>query len=573
MKKIYTFLLFSTIYFQSFSQWIGDAANGGIAICNATTDELGKLSVTDGSNGAIIIFTSRDKSNTASIPNIYAQRVSSSGQLQWGASSSPKGVSTATTGDKELQNAIPDESGGAYVSWVIYRTIDDSSELYLQHLNSSGNPLWSVNGIKVNAANNREVFNGQLARDGAGGVIISWTESVYDNITNLTTYAQAFAQKYNSTGIAQWTNGGVQLCTAPGLTINGSMIDDGSGGIIISLTDSRNSNHFTDDTFDNLDVYAQRLSSNGARMWTNNGVAVNTESFNQLNLLESFPLTRSGISDGNGGMIFLFDDYTGNNDGNGNIFTQRINSSGTRQWAAAGVPVCTTDTAKNLAKMLSDGAGGTVVFWSNYSNGGSISGSYYTQRILSNGTPNWTINGVKLFESGYYGGDNDIFDVTDDGAGNYSYVWRDVTFSSLRAQKINNSAAAQWGTNGKDICTNTDASPIQGQVINSDAGQLIVNWNDNRNYQTSGADIYAAKLTTTGDLIGGVVSTSFITATNGNWNTPSTWLGGVVPTNTSDCIVRHNVTVSANATCKSLRVEKPNGSVTVSIGINITVLQ
>ncbi len=64
----------------------------------------------------------------------------------------------------------------------------------------------------------------------------------------------------------------------------------------------------------------------------------------------------------------------------------------------------------------------------------------------------------------------------------------------------------------------------------------------------------------------------YITATNGNWNTASTWVGNVVPPATADCIVRHNIVVTVDATCKTLKMEKlPAGSVTVNTTRRLTV--
>jgi parallel beta-helix repeat protein len=65
----------------------------------------------------------------------------------------------------------------------------------------------------------------------------------------------------------------------------------------------------------------------------------------------------------------------------------------------------------------------------------------------------------------------------------------------------------------------------------------------------------------------------FTTVANGNWNNPATWSGGVLPTSTAACIVKHNVTVTANASCKSITVDPPNGKVLVNTCVNLTVLQ
>jgi hypothetical protein len=73
------------------------------------------------------------------------------------------------------------------------------------------------------------------------------------------------------------------------------------------------------------------------------------------------------------------------------------------------------------------------------------------------------------------------------------------------------------------------------------------------------------------------------TATGGNWNSGSTWVGGTVPATTADVVIADGATVSitANQTCASLQVgqgstgvlEYPNGGgVTLTVNGAVTVL-
>lgn len=69
-----------------------------------------------------------------------------------------------------------------------------------------------------------------------------------------------------------------------------------------------------------------------------------------------------------------------------------------------------------------------------------------------------------------------------------------------------------------------------------------------------------------------VANPIFITQTNGNWNSTTTWLSNVIPPISAACIIRHNVTVTADATCKSLKMEKyPAGVVTVLATKKLTI--
>jgi len=567
MKKNYLFLICIICSINLFAQWSGDPVNGGTPVCIAPTSEQSKISVSDGANGAIIVFQSYD--NNTNTDDFYVQRINSLGMVSWGNNITPKPVCVNAT-EKELVNAIPDGNGGVFIAWVDYRRAL-SGDIYMQHISNSGNPLWAINGIRVNSVGSRELFTANLCLDGSTGVIVCWDESINDPNSDFISYSQVFAQKFNANGTAQWTAGGIQICTASGFRGGGNITADGSNGAIICFGDTRNSNQTPTGDFNNIDIYAQRLNSSGALLWTGNGVAINTQPFNQFPSNSFVQSYNPVIPDGAGGVIMLFDDYTGDNDGNNNLYAQRLNANGARQWAAAGVPVCTADSSQYLIKNVSDGAGGMVVFFNDDREGILNSSALYAQRILNNGTASWAVNGVKIIaDAGYFGGNSN--GMTEDGAGNYIFCWTDPVTYFLKAQKINNSGTIQWAAGGKDVCSNPEAYPYLGQLIKSNAGSTIISWVDGRNPTTT-FDIYAAKISDAGNLVAGGVSTSFITTANGNWNAPATWVGGVVPPATAIVTIRHTVTVTTNASCKALKVEKPTGSITVNTGINLTVQQ
>ena len=64
---------------------------------------------------------------------------------------------------------------------------------------------------------------------------------------------------------------------------------------------------------------------------------------------------------------------------------------------------------------------------------------------------------------------------------------------------------------------------------------------------------------------------NYITVANGNWNNPSTWEGGVVPPYNAIVLVKHAVIVTVNASCFSLKVQQPGGSVILNNGINLLI--
>jgi uncharacterized delta-60 repeat protein len=64
---------------------------------------------------------------------------------------------------------------------------------------------------------------------------------------------------------------------------------------------------------------------------------------------------------------------------------------------------------------------------------------------------------------------------------------------------------------------------------------------------------------------------NFVSRANGNWNDPNTWIGGIVPAATAVVIIQHAVTITANASCYSLWVQPPAGSLMVSTGVHLTI--
>jgi hypothetical protein len=92
--------------------------------------------------------------------------------------------------------------------------------------------------------------------------------------------------------------------------------------------------------------------------------------------------------DGTGGVILAWTDFR---DGDWNIYAQRLDADGNRQWGAAGIPVCTNTEWQHSPEIVSDGAGGAVVVWrdqrfTNY--------PLFAQRLDALGGALWAANGV-----------------------------------------------------------------------------------------------------------------------------------------------------------------------------------
>ena len=278
--------------------------------------------------------------------------------------------------------------------------------------------------------------------------------------SNIPTYAQVFAQRFNIAGTAQWAAGGVQVSTAAGIRAISSIVSDGSNGAFISFSDARNSGIDINGEFDNIDIYAQHLSSTGTRLWGATDAVVTTELFNQFTL-GSNETSKAMISDSAGGVILVYYDYRSDNSGAANYYAQRLNGSGTSLWPAGGLAVSNSSSLnKNKFNLLNDGANGMIATWDENDFVNNI-GGMYAQRISSTGSLPWGATAIVAngsLVSGY--GSSTI---AADGTGNYVLNW--VTFDNgagsnvIRGQKLNANGAAQWASGGVSICTNPLSFP------------------------------------------------------------------------------------------------------------------
>jgi hypothetical protein len=551
MKRLF-FLILCSGFFSSYAQWNNSSVVNTPVVTTPDGDNF-PFSVPDGAGGSIVLF---EKTGTQS--DLYAQKINADGTIAWGSTTSPVAICTAAS-DQYRAVGIPDGSGGVFVCWYDFRFDFLRGEIYCQHLNSSGVPLWTANGIRVTETPGIDEYEPFLCSDGAGGVIVAWN---WDNLTN---NIQLNAQRIDASGTFLWPAGGVAVCTAAGFREGQGILPDGSNGAIITFTDSRNDPvtylNFVDLVRVNSDVFAQRLSGTGVRLWGDNALPVCTAPGNQ----ESYYLS-SVVSDGAGGAVICYDD--GRNDvpdANGdptnmNIFAQRINSTGLPQWATNGIPVTTAVGNQTFFSMVADGSNGFVAAW-NYEDAGRV----YSQRINTAGSVLWAVNGISVSPAG-----TSCYDpvVVADGSGNYIYGYTATTSNSLDAQKLDINGSLLWGPTGIKVCNAANAQPTSHTLVGSDNGAVIFAWEDARTTANK-YDLYASKVLANGSLAG---AGTYITIANGNWNDPSIWQGGMVPAATSQVSVRHAVTVTGNASCYSLLVEAPGGNLTVNSGVALQVL-
>ncbi|HTZ52985.1 MAG TPA: IPT/TIG domain-containing protein [Spirochaetia bacterium] len=420
------------------------------AVSTAASNQDSCQVASDGVGGSVVVW----EDSRGGLPSVYAQRLNGAGEPQWTMDGVP--ICTAASDSTANCQIVSDGQGGAIVSWEDSRS--GTSDIYAQRVGASGNVQWPADGVAVCSATDAQ-YSPRMIPDGAGGAFITW----YDYRSG-TSY-DIYAQRLNGAGGSQWTANGVPVSAAAGNQAFPQITSDGAGGAVISWEDTRNTN---------LDIYAQRLDGSGSPAWTVDGVAVCVATGDQRTL--------HLVGDGSGGAIIAWQDSRG---GGTFVYSQRVDASGTPQWAADGVAASTVGTNEQLDQVVTDGSGGAILGWQDNRFGTT---SVLAQRVSHSGAMLWGVNGLLVKNSS---GSPREGQLVSDGTGGAEFVWWEGAGygAVVLAQRINASGGFEWSSNG--VAVSTGAGDRSGcQLASLGQGGIVIAWVDSRN-GSSNTDVFA----------------------------------------------------------------------------------
>lgn len=434
----------------------------GSAVCTYSGNQSYPVAVSDGSGGLFVVW----QDSRSGALDLYAQRITSAGVIAAGWPTNGLPICTAA-GDQKLAVMAPDGAGGFFVAWEDYRVSGGESNVYLQRVTGAGAiaPGWPTDGLGVCTVSAPQGYPCLAVSNGSA--IVAWE----DNRSALS--SDIYAQRVSASGAVQWAANGVAVCTADNNQLFAAIVADGAGGAILAWQDGR---------LGDPDIYAQRLNGSGVPQWTADGVPVSSALYEQQ--------SPRMVTDGSGGAVISWDD---DRNLNGDVYAQRINGAGVAQWTSDGVALCTDPAEQYGAALVSDGAGGAILAWTDYRGG---SGDVYARRITAAGAnPGWPVNGAAICTAS-----GDQFDVTAaaDAAGGLFVVWADsragVGAADIYAGRLTSAGAVSpgWASNGVKVCDAANAQQHPATV--ADGAGCLIAWADDRGTST---DIYAYRATGT----------------------------------------------------------------------------
>ena len=381
----------------------------GKLICDKASNPRFPLIASDGLGGAFISWDSL-KDRQSMLAHVDAR-----GEILW-----QKSISNV-----EFSSMASDGSGGVI---MVLRAI--GGPMSIQRANSDGRLLWGEDGMGLPAA----LEGLSLVGDGSGGAVVVWQEVVPQGNGRINTSIKG--QMINSEGQLLWTDKGLVIAESSTDRPEPQLLATEDGSVIISWLKSAVMGQYN-----NNDIYAQKITRQGERLWGNKGIPICTSTGNQWH--------QRLATDGEGGCIVVWDD--GRNSSprlSSEVYAQRVASDGTCLWNANGTLVwggeyLSSDTfsySPRDEQVISDNMGGGI-FISNNLNEGNL----LAQRLDPSGNPLWSPEGVRVLDPPVNMGGP--FRMVSDGKGG-AIIGATVEKSQQRAQRISQGGELLWGKPG-----------------------------------------------------------------------------------------------------------------------------
>ena len=371
----------STTSYKVYVQHISSAGvkqwgTKGVGITDSANEVGWPTTVSDGNGGVVLFWNERTVAGNYESEKICMQRIDANGNRMLGLN----GVDVVTNiSEYGLAETIVKDAGGNYV--FAYSDYADN-KIYARKVNSSGVHQWGAPVLLNEAANTGEVEEGLIYPDGSGYIFLwmseyevagEWGESIY-------------WQKLNADGTKNGSN--LMLYDFPPATgpVDHSLegiASDGNGGFYVGVTEYSSTV---------AKLYLQHILSNGTKTFAGWGIEVDPSigKYNASGNYVSYGVALA--SNGTGGVVVSWTDTRSGNDG---LYAQNFNSAGTKLWGGGSdVAVIPSLVTSNFyGNHLQQDSDGNFLFMVT-KDAGSNNHHLFTQKLSSTGTVLYPAAGV-----------------------------------------------------------------------------------------------------------------------------------------------------------------------------------
>jgi hypothetical protein len=312
-----------------------------------------KVTVTNAGN-AVIAWQSEE--------GIIRQKISPEGTLLWGDAGITMSGANAFTWPQLMPVGDDD---------VIMKFFEDTPptwsptrHVFAQRFDANGSAVWTQNAIISDAGGISawtQIF--PFINDGNDGFFIAWHDDRDNN-----TLANMWVQHVGNDGSVLFADDGVEVSTMPNRHHFYAQLalPEGSEDIFIFWNEM-------DANQNDRGIYGQKVSSDGTRMWTDNG-----KKFIEISSLNVYPLSASSAGQD---MVVFYEEYF--NGIEGKLKAMRLDAEGSYVWTPNMIDLCTVQSEKVHTVVSNMNNGQWIAAWEDSRNGGK---DIYGQNIKLEGT-------------------------------------------------------------------------------------------------------------------------------------------------------------------------------------------
>ncbi len=256
-------------------------------------------------------------------------------------------------------------AGGAFMAYVrglanpaYFNPATDHLQVFVQAYDAAGNPLWQAGGVPaMDAAPAHFQEDFQLAPAPEGGVYVCTEEDVFDPTHGtLGGPSDIRCQRLGAGGERLWTDQGVDAGGQPGWKVLPKLLSDGHGGVLAFWSNLHDPINYPKDR---MSIEGQHLTPQGAKAWGSQGRTLRT-----AEISAAYSLLGNNIllaaSDGQGGAILSFNDWSGRGPLSLDVYAQRVNGAGRVLWGR-GAAVATGGTQQQNDSLTATPDGGAFI--------------------------------------------------------------------------------------------------------------------------------------------------------------------------------------------------------------------
>lgn len=372
----------------------------GISICSTSTDQIFVKAVPDGSGGAIVAWYEEVNNGQS----LYVQKVSPTGSVLWGTGGVQVCGSGYVAGGYDI---VSDMSGGVLVAWADARNITPSNsylDIYAQRVNSSGQVNWTANGIAVDTTGDIW-FYPRMIMDSQGSALVAWNASPAGQGR---TTSNIYAQRISLNGSLLWSAGRKAICAYSSQKSEQiDLVATGGNGALVVWNDWRASWDvfmqritssgdllWNSDGVPICDDSTSTVKSVGNMVpaWDGDGaVLLHSDTLVRVNLTGSILWKTGGVmpfggaklvSCGMYGTIVTWEQQ--NMPSLTDIYAQKYDTAGIKQWGQNGVQITAAYEDQYEHAVLGNTTGSAIVAWTDWRN--SFNTDIYAQAIFQDGS-------------------------------------------------------------------------------------------------------------------------------------------------------------------------------------------